>query len=264
MLVDPRSITYQDFLSGTVPVNGKSINTFYSYRFKQLDNEGVPVFYGLEPGGGDALLSKYANMGKEQLFQTIMVESGRREPVLQGSVSNYMGYRNWTLNFTFTYSVGNKVRLMRIASGNYGTYMPAPQQNLRKEFVNRWRNAGDELHTNIPGLFNTTRPAWWLSHFFPTLPVMATNYYQMYDDSDLRVVKGDYVKLQSVQLTYTFGAELTSRMRVKYCNMALAGSNLFTIANKALRGQDPAQSGIAPSINLSIRPVYTFNINIGF
>jgi TonB-linked SusC/RagA family outer membrane protein len=264
VLVDPRSITYQSFLSGAVPVNGKSINTFYSYRFKQLNDKGVPVFYGLEPGGGDALLAKYANMGKEQLFQTIMVESGRREPVLQGSVSNYMGYRNWTLNFTFTYSVGNKVRLMRIASGNYGTYMPAPQQNLRKEFVNRWRNPGDELHTNIPGLFNTTSPAWWLSHFFPTLPVMASNYYQMYDDSDLRVVKGDYVKLQSVQLTYTFGAELTSRMRVKYCNMALAGSNLFTIANKALRGQDPAQSGISPSINLSIRPVYTFNINIGF
>jgi hypothetical protein len=78
------------------------------------------------------------------------------------------------------------------------------------------------------------------------------------------VVKGDYVKLQSVQLTYTLGAALTSRMRVKYCNIALAGSNLFTIANKALRGQDPAQSGISPSINLSIRPVYTFNINIGF
>lgn len=262
VLMDMGAVSYLEFLKGTVPVNGKSINTFYSYRFKGLNNAGVPVFYGLEPEGGDALIAKYLAMNKEELFQNIMVESGRREPVIQGSVSNYLGYRNWTLNITFSYSVGNKIRMMRIASGNYGTYMPTSQQNLRKEFVNRWRNPGDELLTNIPGLSNSTLPFWWRGN--PTLPTLGTNYYQMYDDADIRVVKGDYLKLQSINLGYSFDMELCKRMGVKFCNLTLAGSNLFTIADKALRGQDPSQSGISPSINLSIRPVYTFNINVGF
>lgn len=262
LLVDPKTITYQNYLNGTAPINGRSINTFYSYRFKTLDNEGVPVFYGLEPDGGAALVNKYKQMSKDELYSTILVESGRREPVLQGGISNYFGFRNWTLNFNVTYSVGNKIRLMKIASGNYGTYRPTPQQNLRKEFVNRWRYPGDEQFTNIPGLFNYNRPVWW-STIASDLN-MATNYYQMYDDSDIRIVKGDYLKLQSIQLGYTLGADICSRMRVKFCNLSLTGINLFTIANKALNGQDPTQTGIAPSLNLSIRPVYTFNVNIGF
>ncbi len=36
-MVDAATLTYQDFLDGKVPVNGKSVNTFYSYRFKGLD-----------------------------------------------------------------------------------------------------------------------------------------------------------------------------------------------------------------------------------
>ncbi len=53
---------------------------------------------------------------------------------------------------TFTYSVGNKIRLLQIASGNYGTFRPSSQQNLRKEFTERWRYPGDEKFTNIPAI----------------------------------------------------------------------------------------------------------------
>ncbi|WP_165434957.1 SusC/RagA family TonB-linked outer membrane protein [Pseudobacter ginsenosidimutans] len=270
VLVDDAALTYQNYLAGNVPVNGKSVNTFYSYRFKTLDPQyGFPVFYGAEPDNKAALIAQYNKMTKEEVFSIVMIESGRREPVLQGGISNTFTYRNWSLDIMFSYSVGNKVRLLQISSGNYGTFRPSSQQNLRKEFVNRWRYPGDEQTTNIPAiqggqLLQSGSYAWWIDAAYVQTNRFATDYYQMYDFSDIRVVKGDHIKLQSVALAYMVPRELCMKLNVKGATVRLAGSNLFTIANKALRGQDPAISGSSPNINLSIRPTYAFNLNLSF
>ncbi|QEC44459.1 SusC/RagA family TonB-linked outer membrane protein [Pseudobacter ginsenosidimutans] len=268
VMVDAATLTYQDFLDGKVPVNGKSVNTFYSYRFKGLDPQyGFPVFYGAEPENKDELFAQYNKMTKDQVFSMVMVESGRREPVLQGGISNTFIYGNWTLNVMFSYSVGSKIRLLQIASGNYGTFRPSSQQNLRKEFTNRWRYPGDEKFTNIPAIqgasnIENDQIAWWAIQNLTSS--FATDYYQMYDFSDLRVVKGDYLKLQYVSLGYRFSNELCRKLSCKGADITVSGSNLYTFANKALRGQDPSQSGSAPNIGLSIRPVYALTLNISF
>jgi TonB-linked SusC/RagA family outer membrane protein len=270
VLVDDAALTFQNYLAGSVPVNGKSVNTFYSYRFKTLDpNQGFPVFYGAEPDNKAALSAQYNKMTKEDVFNIVMVESGRRDPVLQGGINNTFTYGNWSLDVMFTYSVGNKVRLLQIASGNYGTFRPSSQQNLRKEFTNRWRYPGDERSTNIPAIMGSKNMAydsyaWWLDASLIQTNAFATDYYQMYDFSDIRVVKGDYLKLQYTALSYMFPRELCRKWHIKGATVRLTGSNLFTIANEALRGQDPSQSGSAPNINLSIRPVYALNINLSF
>jgi hypothetical protein len=271
VMIDAATLNFQDYLSGKVPLTGKAVNTFYSYRFKGLDPEyGFPVFYGAEPENKEELLAQYIKMTKDQVFSTVMVESGRREPVLQGGINNSFVYGNWTLNITFTYSVGNKIRLLQIASGNYGTFRPSSQQNLRKEFTERWRYPGDEKFTNIPAIQGATsfplqydQFAWWRG--VPNqMTIFATDYYQMYDFSDLRVVKGDYLKLQYVSLSYRFSNEICRKLSCKGAIVNLSGSNLHTFAHKALRGQDPSQTGSSPNINLSIRPVYAINLNISF
>ncbi|MGN6416012.1 MAG: SusC/RagA family TonB-linked outer membrane protein [Pseudobacter sp.] len=270
VLVDEATLTYNDYLNGAVPVNGKSVNTFYSYRFKGLDPQlGYPVFYGAEPGNRIALREQYAKIGKNEMFSMVMEESGRREPVLQGGISNSFIYGNWSLMVNFSYSVGNKVRLLKIASGNYGTYRPSSQQNIRKEFVDRWRYPGDEQFTNIPSIQGAGRSpmdqyAWWRMTDSRLNTPFADHYYQMYDYSDIRVVSGDFLKLQYVSLSYRFPNEICKKLNCKGAIASVGGNNLFTIAHKALRGQDPAQSGTSPNINLSIRPVYSLNINVSF
>ncbi|MGN6417855.1 MAG: SusC/RagA family TonB-linked outer membrane protein [Pseudobacter sp.] len=262
--------TYETYLAGQVVLDGKAVNTFYSYRFKGLNGIGQPVFYGAEPENAEELKERYGKMNNQELLGVILVESGKREPVLQGGISNYVAYGNWSLNFNFTYSLGNKIRLLQIASGNYGTYKPSSQRNLRKEFVDRWRYPGDELKTNIPGLYPPGADMnWWLQtgggntstgSFIP----FARDYYQMYDNSDIRVVSGDYIKLQSAALNYTCTPELCRRMHLKAARFSLSGSNLLTWANKDLRGQDPTQSGSTPNINLGLRPSFSFSINVTF
>ena len=75
-------------------------------------------------------------MEREDVFLEVMERSGRREPYLQGGVSNYFGYRNFGLSFNLAYSLGNKIRLLKLCT-EYGTTNPNPSSNLRREFVNR-------------------------------------------------------------------------------------------------------------------------------
>lgn len=260
-------ITYSDMLSGNVEIAGEPLNTFYSYRFKGLSSvDGSPMFYGAEDELQEELAAKYKNMEKEDVFLTVMERSGRREPYLQGGVSNYFGYRNFGLSFNLTYSLGNKIRLLKLCT-NYGTTNPKPSDNLRREFVNRWRKPGDENYTNIPGLNtidNLHGNPWWSQGATMVTPVFASNIYDMYDNSDIRVVSGNYLRLSSLSFRYNVDDSFCKRLGIKSAYINLTGTNLFTIANKKLKGQDPAQSGSTPSVNLSIRPTYSCNLSITF
>ena len=242
-------LTYNDFLNGNLDVVGKPVGTFYSYKFKGLDHEtGAPVFYGTEEEKKEEYQAEYANLTREEVFLKVMEESG-----------------NWGLSFNLTYSLGNKIRLSKICSG-YATNVAYPQQNLRKEFVNRWRRPGDEAYTNIPGLSTeaTTNYAMWWNNYPATAYSFAGTVYDMYDNSDLRVVSGNYLKLQTLSLRYNVDDKLTKLLGIQAAYINLVGTNLFTLCSSKLKGQDPSQSGSAPALNLSVRPSYSLNISLTF
>lgn len=73
--------------------------------------------------------------------------------------------------------------------------------------------------------------------------VDAYKIYSMYDNSDIRVVSGNYIKLQSLSLRYVFKQDVCKQLGIKSAYVSFSGTNLFTIAHKDLRGQDVTQSG---------------------
>lgn len=115
------------------------------------------MFYGTEvttivDGEEKDTSEIYEAMDREDVWMTVMEHSGCREPFLQGSISNYLGWKNWGLSFNLSYSIGSKIRLFRLYP-NQGV-VNGPEQNLRRELVNRWRRPGDELNTNVPGILS--------------------------------------------------------------------------------------------------------------
>lgn len=255
-------IKYADYLNGSVQVAGRPLNTFYSYRYKGLNhNDGRPEFYNVE----EELKEKYAGMSKEEVFQTVMVHSGCREPFLQGGIRNYFGWRNLGLTLNLAYSVGAKIRLLKMYP-NVAKVAPGPETNMRKEFVNRWRRPGDELNTDVPGLLTnaefkeTLNKPWWRNF----TNEFAGTIWHMYDNSDLRVVSGDYLRLQNVSLRYVIPQSFCKKMLLKSAYVSLSGTNLFTVCSRKLKGQDPSQSGSSDLVNLSIRPMYSFQLNVTF
>ena len=144
-------IRYGDYLDGRVQIAGRPVNTFYSYKFTGLDpKDGRPTFYGTDAGeivgtdknGNEITRQKsYELMTLGDVCMEVMEHSGCREPFLQGSISNYLGWRNWGLSFNLAYSVGSKIRLLQMY-GNNNSAVPAPVMNMRREFVHRWQRPG--------------------------------------------------------------------------------------------------------------------------
>lgn len=261
-------IKFEDYLKGNIEVTGRPLNSFFSYKFKGLNPEdGRPMFYNIDEKENK---ERFKDMTKEDIFLSVMEFSGTRTPFLQGGLSNTFQYNNLVLSFNLTYSIGSKVRLLTMypdVASDYATIAPTPEKNVRKEFNHRWRKPGDEKITNIPGVisadeFRKTLSPWWFQN--QEIPEFADNIWQMYDNSDLRVASGDYLKLQSLSLRYIIPQSLCNKLFLKSAYVSLSGSNLFTICAKALRGQDPSQSGSSSSINLSVRPMYNLRVNLTF
>lgn len=260
-------ISYTDYLSGNVLVEGEPLNTFYSYKFAGLSpKDGRPMFYDVDEERG----AEYVKMDREEVFRHVMEVSGTRVPVIQGGLSNRFSYKGMSLGFLFSYSLGSKIRLLKLYEGNRNgtTLAPLPERNMRREFVDRWQKPGDELNTNIPGLLGNrayleTQIPWWkkgphLANSF------AQDIWEMYDNSDLRTVSGNYLKLQNVSFRYTLPDSFCKKMFIKSAYVGLSGTNLFTICSRHLKGQDPAQSGSADQLNLSIRPSYSMSLSVTF
>ena len=263
---DPiENYTRTDMLNGYAVISGKPLGTFYSYKFMGLDPQtGIPLFDDWE----DRVHLLY-DKSVADIMMTVCEDSGVRDPYISGSFNNNISWKNWSLSFNLAYSLGSKVRLFEM----YGPIQAGVTsiENVRKEFTERWMVPGDELRTNYPVLLSPNDPnyARYRNHWSNLADnrgltgAFADNIWQMYDQSDLRVVSGNYLKLQSLNLNYRFNDKQLKKTPFSSLSFSFSTQNLFTISAKALRGQDPSQAGF-DSPNLSVRPTYTFGLNVSF
>lgn len=268
----PDSQTYdlEDFLNGTAVVEGKAVNTFYSYKF-----------LGLSPLDGGPLFDDYADnpaalrgLSKYDIFTTVLEASGKRDADIQGSLTNTFRYKNWRASISLGYSLGAKTRLFAMygsaASGAaYGDTM-YPEKNYSRDYLDRWQKPGDEKHTNIPALISYDSDAyykytrhWSTIGSYKDIGTIVKNYWDMYDYSNIRVVSADYLKLQSMSLTYEFPMNMLSHIGFQRIAVTASAYNLFCICDPDLKGQTPTQGGFS-SIQLSDRPSFSLGLNVIF
>lgn len=239
-----------DFLNGTALINGEPVGTFYSYKFVGLSpNDGSPIFDTMEDRQDEL-----ASLTKYEFYTSILGKSGSREPTMSGSLNNTLTYKNWRLNLLFNYSLGSKIRLLKL----YNSFDPV--YNVNREFVNHWTQPGDEAYTNIP--FPTTTSTPW-STGTGDIPAIGTSTWTMYNYGSQRVVSGDYLKLATMSLTYEFPVALISKLNLSRLALSLTGNNLYTLCSSKLKGQTPQQSGFA-EVQLTDRPSFTLGIDISF
>nr|WP_320057597.1 SusC/RagA family TonB-linked outer membrane protein [uncultured Bacteroides sp.] len=268
---DAQTYGLNDFLNGTALVKGESVNTFYSYRFLGLSTvDGGPIFDDYQNNVSDLYgLSKY------DTYTLALEASGKRDPDIQGSLTNTFRYKNWHANVNMSYSLGAKTRLFAMygsaASGSIYSADIRPDRNYSRDYLKRWQNPGDENKTNIPAIISSSSEDYtkYALHY-STRPVylekaqpIAKSAWDMYDYSNVRVVSADYLKLQSISATYEFDKKSLTRIKLQRLALTLSGYNLFTICDPALKGQTPTQGGFT-TIQLSERPSFSFGINVIF
>ncbi|ANI88198.1 hypothetical protein A9P82_02055 [Arachidicoccus ginsenosidimutans] len=260
--------TYQNYLDGTEIVDRQSINSFYSYQFNGLSHDkGIPTFKNDDSSEASLLATKDV----DGVYQYVMRPSGNRVPTIQGGLSNYLQYKSFSLSINLSYSFGSKVRLFKLyenqggTSRSYSTGVPLPEQNLNTIFLQRWEKPGDETTTNVPAVLNRTDYDATITHWSTGQPYnYALNVWQMYDNSDIRVASGNFVKIKSFSLFYKMPDAFCKRAGMKDLSLSFSGTNIYTFASDKLHGQDPEQNGFSGTIQLSPRPTFSFGIDATF
>ncbi|MCI6643147.1 MAG: SusC/RagA family TonB-linked outer membrane protein [Alloprevotella sp.] len=256
-----------DFLNGTAIIDGQSIGTFYSYGFLGLNpRNGMPLF-------DDFSDRRHLMEGKPlgDIMDLVMVNSGSREPKFTGSLYGTLRWKQLSLSMSFNYSLGNKIRKFALYKDVLDGV--SSENNVRKEFVNRWRSPGDEKYTVYPALLSPSDPEWayyrwhWSASATPALmgfKSFAQDYWTMYDNADIRVVSGGYLRLSNLSLRYQVKPAVLKK--TPFTNLSFDGSltNVFTIKSSALDGQDPTQNGFSIQTALSLRPALTFGVRATF
>lgn len=242
---------YNDYLTGRAVIPGKAINAFYSYKFDKLDEKGLPTFKDIEETDG---------ITQEEMFTKVFEYSGKRIPDISGGFGTTFTYRNLTVGGSFAYSLGCKVRLNDLYD-NTGQKLPQPQQNMHDDFVNRWRQPGDELYTNIPAL--SVEPMKMYGYGTGRTIQIANNAWEMYNKSDLRVASGNYLRFKNLYTRYVLDEKISRKLHVQKISFRLEATNLWLLADKKLKGQDPEQITLGGATTPPTSS-YTLSVDITF
>jgi len=202
---------------------GYPLKSLFSVPFNGLNNKGLPTF---QDADGNTTIS---NIRFDSQNVDFLKYSGTLIPTDKGSFTNTFNYKGLSLGVVLTYSYGNVVRLRRV-SDVYNDYTSAP-----RELNNRWQYAGDEQKTNIPCLYTTYMYekiyGGWKN---------VTQAYLTYDYSDVRIAKGDNIRLKEISLGYTFDREFLQNSRIRQLSLKLQATNVALLyADKKLNGDDP-------------------------
>ncbi len=248
---DNQDQSYQNYYKGDIITVGKPIGGFYSYRFDKLDENGLPLFKGMEETDG---------ITYNELINNAFTYSGKAIADFNGGFSTYFTYKGFSVDLDFAFSVGRDIRLNNLYKSK-AQRLPRPEQNMSSELINRWRTAGDENNTNIPVLTND--PLSLDSYYSNRDLRIANNKWEMYNYSDLRVVSGDFLRLRNLRFRYQLPKSVCSKIFIETISVRGSASNLWVLADKELKGRDPEQVTLG-SGTVPLTKSFSFGFDVTF
>ncbi len=227
------------------PRQGRPVRGLYSIPFAGLNSEGMPVLINedYEKTVGEV---NFSEVNKTDFLKY----EGPVDPKYIGGLDNTFRFHNFKVGVFFTYQFGSKLRLYPSFSSSYSDLI-----GMGREFADRWMLPGDELITNIPAIA-TLRDA-------QTYPYLERAY-NAYNYSDVRVAKGDFIRLKDIYVTYTVPSQWLKNIGLSNASLRLAVSNVALLySDKKLKGQDPefVRSG---GVALPVPRQFTCTLKFGF
>lgn len=178
-------------ISNNPPFNkGADLSRLYAYRWAGLDPlTGDPMGYvdgtPVRITGATAVYNQIttAPVATARYF-------GSAVPVYYGSFINTFRYGDFSASLNFMYKLGYYFRRSPFDVLRYGQLL---NTNViqGEEYARRWQKPGDEKFTNVPSMI------------FPVTAGLIDNRDSFYYNSEINVLKGDHVRLQEINLSYT-------------------------------------------------------------
>lgn len=243
---DPADIS--TFMYSYTPIGisyleGYPSDKLFVFRHAGLDANGLTQIYDKD--------NKIVSVKETLKSVDDLKFAGRTTAPYFGSVRTNLKYKDWSLYALLTYQFGNV--FMKPSIESYMTSsrgFTLPKFDLSADIANRWRQAGDEAFTNIPAVTADTYGQYSL-------------YRYVY--SDINVLKGDYVRLREVSLSYLLPKTICRTLKIEQVSLTGSVRNLGLIWTANKEGIDPDFSNlVGNTTNLRPVPSYNFSINVNF
>ena len=247
-------------------VEGEPIGSFFGFHYKGvwpsdndvvardaqgniiLDSKGIPIplrykdMYVFK--GGDPIYEDVNHDGQIDLNDVIYL--GDSNPDFIGGFGTTLKYKNFYFNVGFYYRLGFDI-INGIAIQTEGVN---DRNNQSKAVLSRWRTQGQ----NEPGM----TPRAYMDHPANNL------------GSDRYVEKGDYLRINSLKLSYRVDKKICQKLHIRSADISLSGRKLYTWTKYS--GQDPeiGQNAADPfwiGVDYARTPppkVYTISVGVGF
>lgn len=220
---------------------GYAVRGLFSIPFQGLNERGLPIFTN-ESGN----LSTAVNMQSTTLDN--LIYSGPIDPLLTGGFYNSLAWKGMSLGVLLTFTQGNVVRLAPAFRMRYSDIDAA-----NNDLLGRWVVYGDEGATTAPVAIGRTGAASIAGYPFNN-----------YNYSDIRVAKGDFVRVKQMMFSYQLPDRIAKSFWARNASLSLVANNLWLLySDKALQGQDPEffQSG---GVALPIQRQFSLSFKFGF
>lgn len=206
------------------PVIGKPLYAIAAYKWGGLDSEGNPQGYLDGKLSTDYKGLKAAAL-ENGLKSGVFVYVGSATPNYFGSLLNRFTFKGISLSFNLRYKFGYFLR-----KPTFGYVGLAASGSGLDYYKSRWKKPGDENFTNVPSV---------------TYPLDA-NRDTFFGYSDINVIKGDHIRLQFVNLSYTF-LKHNKRLPFKSLQMYVNASNLGIVWRANTDHVDPDYANVIPN-----------------
>lgn len=232
--------TTGNIINSSLPTVGLPMDYVYAYRWAGLDEKGQSRIFNKN---GETL---NANVGNNQLTSDDLVYMGRATAPYFGGFNNDFRFRQFTMGVRISYAMGNVIRKPSVESyPDYSPYQGAI--GMQSDLALRWKQAGDEKFTNVPGLKD-----------------ISFNSLNRYKNADILMISGSYIRLQQISLGYIATTELLKRTPFKSASINASVRNLGLLWRKNKYGVDPLYMASTNYNNLAPAKAFFISINTSF
>ena len=200
-----------DELTSQATAVGYTYRNWYLREWAGVDSQtGTPLWFKVDEEGNKTVTGDY-NQATRVLLDEVPT------PKFNGAISTNLTWKGFTLNANFTFATGAKIYNGQRAGAldrDCGRNSQPPMK--LKDGWSRWEKPGD----------------------IATHPQLIDGGNNGADRESTRYLEnGDYFKLKSLSLAYSFPKRWLEPLGVKSANLSVGGENLFTITS--FSGQDP-------------------------
>ncbi|PWV48801.1 SusC/RagA family TonB-linked outer membrane protein [Chitinophaga sp. S165] len=200
--------------SALLPIIGRPVYGVYSYKWGGLDPEtGDPLGYL------DGKISKDYNGIMSGNDEASITYNGPARPTIFGAIRNTFSYKRISLSVNLAYKLRYYFRRSSISYNSLFNFWSGGH----KDYLLRWQQPGDELHTNVPSMI------------YPEID----NRDNFYRYSSPLIEKGDHIRLQDLRLGYSLNHLFLSKRGIDDLQVYFYANNLGIVWKSNKAGLDP-------------------------